>query len=273
MESTWDILLKELSFYGITVEENNSCTFNFNGSSQKQTIKQLIKIIQQDIKNNKNVFSDLWTDALLLLTGVSGHISDIASRDIFLFAIKDMVLLLRNFEEIRQTRLFEDYNKVLSRDINSFSQEAIQKIPGYKISIDWVLRSMHRLIYICKMLLFALQGKEYISNYKLANHQDPKIVLAIWTSETGGGPWSNLDLPMQERKWDWDEEGENLGETEKGKQAQRRYRKGLMNYPKMTDPEEGFFWVWPDLQRNQPWSWYNRKYEDVYPHRDYLQRP
>jgi len=78
------------------------------------------------------------------------------------------------------------------------------------------------------------------------------------------GPWANLDLPLKERVWQWDEEESNLMEREKARKNQLRY-----------NPEyniQGFYFVWQDRNRD-PYLFEKRREESPYPQRERLQIP
>ena len=144
-------------------------------------------------------------------------------------------------------------NNAFNRDIKSFSKDQIYKFIDYKITIDWTYRRINRLIYLRKLLSFSLLGKK-----KIAQHN---IKLARGVS----GPWSNLDLPVQERVFTWDDQEFNK-DVSKQKQKQNRYRKGFEAYDE-PGVAEGHYWR--EL-RNEPFSWADRGSESPYPSRSRL---
>jgi hypothetical protein len=74
------------------------------------------------------------------------------------------------------------------------------------------------------------------------------------------GPYSNLDIPMQERVFSWSAIDEETRGRDRDIRNQRRYRMGLEGY---NDPwvNEGF--KWREL-RNEPYLW-GKEGESPYP--------
>ena len=104
------------------------------------------------------------------------------------------------------------------------------------------------------MLIVAASGQGLVSRYTV------KLARGVT------GPYSNLNLPIQERVYPFKEL--ELGERTKIKQKQRRYRKGFENYHGGRFSEGHY---WREL-RNEPFSWYNRSFDDPYPSRSLLSR-
>ena len=110
-------------------------------------------------------------------------------------------------------------------------------------------------MYIGRLLKYAFRGKN-----KIAEQDIVKLARGI------SGPWAHLDLPMEERVFDFGDD-EMRGRV-KSRQRQRRYRKSMENY---HSPGVGEGHYWREI-RNEPFSWYDRESEDPYPHRNVLQR-
>jgi hypothetical protein len=181
-------------------------------------------------------------------------ITDERMSKLFIFSLKDMIKYLLCFEDIEETQYYEVISSSLTSDLNSFSREQIYKLPDYKILIDWVTRFISRLLYISKLLAFALLGPKKISKYQ------------IKTAKGISGPWARLDLPMEERVFDF---GDEIDQRTKGKQKQERYRQGLENYNNDGRVGEGYMWR---EMRNEPFKWTDRSTEDPYPGRNLLRR-
>ena len=106
-------------------------------------------------------------------------------------------------------------SQALARDVKYFNKQQVYYVPDLKISIDWISRNISKLLYIANLLSLASMGKNRVSK------------LEIKTAKGIAGPWSRLNLPMEERVFPF---GFGLRAREKGKQKQRRYTKGLENY-------------------------------------------
>lgn len=73
------------------------------------------------------------------------------------------------------------------------------------------------------------------------------------------GPWANLDLPIEERMWEFEGEDEEYFETRKKiRREQTRYNPEYVN---------GFYYKWDDITRD-PFSYYDK--DSPYKTRSYM---
>lgn len=254
---TWELLEKELSYYGIELIDNKRCRiFSGDGKNQTYGVIRSIKETNKIIKKQKKILLLLWNEIIEILQheNFAPEIIDEKMINLFIFSLKDLAKFLLCFEGYEKSKYHKAISIALTRDINSFDKQQIYKIPDYKISIDWVHRTISKLLYICKLLAFASMGRKRIAKYE------------IKTARGISGPWAHLDLPMEERVFPF---GQTLQDRTKGKQMQRRYRKGLANYNNDGRVGEGHYWR--EL-RNEPFSWADRAFEDPYPSRSMLSR-
>ena len=254
---TWLILEKELNYYGIRLVGNKKCQFcKETGTSSTLGILRTIKEFTKEIKRQKKLLLFLWEEVIHLLKENTNEplVCDEKMINLFIFSLKDMSKFLSCFD-LNHSYFDKQLNSALNRDINSFSREQILKLPNYKISIDWVHRYIHKLMYICKLLSYVSVGQESIAKYLMKN------------AKGISGPWANLDLPQEERVWPF--EDDYLFGREKDKKRQRRYRKGFENYNNGGSVGEGHYWR---EIRNEPYSWADRGSEDPYAHRSLLNR-
>ena len=252
---TWTLLGEELQYYGIDLISSTKCCVYDNDKQVKiQGIISTIRSINKSIKQQKRILLLLWNEIFFILSEQDGkkEIIDEKMIDLFLFSLKDMIKFLLCFEDVEKSKYYHIVSSALTKDIEDFNKKQIYQIPDYKISIDWVSRTINRLLYISNLLSFASIGPKKISEYD------------IKTAKGIAGPWSRLDLPMEERMFPF---GDELQQREKGKQKQRRYRQGLENYNGDGRVGEGHYWR--EL-RNEPFSWFDREYEDPYSHRSLL---
>jgi hypothetical protein len=255
----YTILTKELKYYGINLIDPRKCVVNFDNHSPKtQGIFKTIRQLNSTIKNKKKLLFELWTHVENLLNNSpiipNNNIIDVNMEKLFIFSLKDLLDYLLCFDEKEFTHFTQSISNALSRDIRSFNKEQIHLLPDYKISIDLTHRLITRLMYIQKLLMAALVKKK-------------KAVFRGKLAAGIGGPWSRLDLPMEERVFPF---GNELEERMEDKQKQVRYRKGLENYNASQFVGEGHYWR--EL-RNEPFSWADRAFDDPYPSRSVLSRP
>lgn len=252
---TWDILQKETAHFGVKVINSKICQIN----NKQAAIPVVISKLQKDLEENKKLFLHLWLavqDTLNEQTAPA-KCSDVKQVDLFIFSLKDLSKLIMCMGDLDKSQLKTDIDFALAKDVSYFDNHQINVIPNYKMSIDWVLRLIQRANYLCNLLKLAMTGETNVAN------QVMKMAKGI------SGPWANLDLPSRERVYDWWEEDANFRGRDKDIRGQRRYTKGFENYNNDGSVGEGHYWR---EIRNEPFSWYDRKTEDPYSHRDLLTR-
>jgi len=255
--NTWNILNKELKYFGIKLTNNKNCQFyDASGRLYNLSIQQTIQRIKKGIKSNIELFALLWqqVEKLLLEKNTEKLCIDENLKKLFIFSLKELSKMLLCFSDLDNSNLSKCIDSSLNRDINSFNSYQIDTLSNLKISLDWVHRLIHRLRYIVNLLEFASTGEKEVSNYR------------IKTARGVSGPSANLDLPMQERMYSYkSEDGRSLKGRQRDKINQRRYKKGLENYNNSGSVGEGYYWR---EIRNEPFSWYNRSSESPYPSRN-----
>jgi len=257
-ENTWDILNKELKYFGIKLIGNNKCQF-YNKEEALRTfpVKKTIQNIEFNISNNIKLFSETWDNICNVLTNKENNHQcyDQNLKKLFKFSLKELQKLLLAFEDMDNSNISKTIDNALNQDINSFSHQQIDTLSNYKISIDWIHRLIHLHKYLVSLLKLSCCGKDVISK--------KEIKLARGVS----GPWANLDLPMLERVYSFESEDlRGLKGRSRDKKYQRRYQKGLDNY-NSEGVGEGHYWR--EL-RNEPFLWSNRKTDSPYPGRNIL---
>lgn len=209
-------------------------------------IEEVIKGYRKDIKISFNYLFDI----------LNQHNTEKVLNDdikkIFKSMLKDLSIFLSAFD-MENSDYFKLIENTLNRDINSFSKKQIENVIDIKNGIDFYHRMVTRFLYIRKLLVIS-------SKYKYLERDGLKMKQAAIS-----GPWANLDLPMEERVWEYDDW--YLRGRMKDKQKQRRYTKGLKNYNNDGRVGEGHYWR--EL-RNEPYSWENIKTDSPYPRREYL---
>lgn len=252
----WEILIKELSWYGYKIVGKGNCQV-YNDASQIVTlhISKAIKMLSVNNQKNIDLFGNLWNEIGKLFKQEVPERDDIIDEKVktmFIFSVKELSKLVICFPGTNAEDIIKD---VLNCDIKKISKEQMSLLPHYKQSIDWVHRLIHRNQYVIKLLRIALKGKERVERY----------VKKIAYQNRVSGPWSNVYLPEEETKCPWDYEEEDLKNSDRDKWHQERYQKGFENY-NGGFVAEGHQWVEP---RNQPFLWGDDE-ENPYPHRDLL---
>jgi len=249
---SWQLVKKELAFYGIHFDGEKCQSYNSNGNLQTKDVAGQIKELKKQIDKKRKTFCFLWRESVSLLmedTPMPNASVDARSSELFAHALKDLAKLLDIFDDLDDTSLKKVIHCNLAKDITEFGSEQINLLPNFQIGIAWLHRELNKCVYLIDLLRFAAGGELYTNSYE------------IKTARGISGPWSNLDLPMLERVWPWQDEDENLRGRMKDIRNLSRYRMGLENYNNSDGVGEGFYWR--EL-RNEPYSWYDRKDEEPY---------
>ena len=263
----WDILTKELAIYGIKLINAGSCEVYHDNDFTQMPTNNAMSSIHKRVSYNGKILESVIQETINLLGtqqtfGIRSPL-DALSLNYFVNTLKDMydlsLFLKNNFifnDQELKSQFCNTIRQVLNKDYTEITKETILLLPSYKISLDWIFRKIELLAYIRSLLEFARMGPTRISQLNI------KVARGI------SGPWSNLDLPLLERKYPWADIAEEMAGRDRDKKMQRRYRKGFEVY---NDPYgrvgEGHYWR---EIRNEPYMWTDRKTESPYPSRNML---
>ncbi len=162
---------------------------------------------------------------------------------LFLSAVKKTFELSSIFTDLKP--ISKIIRQLLDTDIASSDDHLIRYFNDDHLKIQ----CLHRLVMI------ELYRKHLIRHY-----------MNITKLAQISGPWANLDLPMEERKWEWDEaEDEYFANRQKSRREQIRY-----NPENQT--KTGFYYVWQDLNLD-PYRFEDRKEDSPYKSRHLLTVP
>lgn len=242
-----DLIRKELAAQGIVPTDGNTCQWNGRRLSFDQCKKKLLS----SAADNKRILLRLWTEvAEHLGQKETGEPCPVA-RSMFVPAVQSLYALASNFAKLHENGVVAALKQALNNDSNAYSRLIMSKVVEFRLAIDWVHHLVRRDLYLCAL----------IDAYR-RSLQDHQVV-----ARGVAGPWSNLDLPMQERVFEWEDIEEEVAGRERDKRNQRRYRMGLENYGTGDfSPNEGFFWR---EIRNEPYS-FDDDSSNTYPHRSLL---
>ena len=268
MKSTWDTLQKETCYYGVKLTDQKTCQFRYKNKIYQTPIQTKIELIDKQIRDNNKLLDNLWkelSDLLKYEKEMEASIGiDVRLVNLFINSLKDIDALARLLcsasdrcrKSLIEIGFFKNLKLVLNTDYIDFPKDFITSVPDYKLCLDWTIRKNCILSYIRKLLRFVLSGQVFTSRD------------AVKLARGVAGPWSNLDLPMLERAFEWQDISDEVAGRQKDKQQQRRYRQGFENY---NSEKVGEGRYWREL-RNEPYSWYDRDSEDPYPSRSTLSK-
>lgn len=257
MNGSWDILCKELNVYGINVIDEHWCICKETG--KKLSLSSEIYHLREQHNKNSKLIKQLLFETIKVIDGKQNEngVLDLNMTNLFMNSVPDLLnfvkllsLTSNDYERfIGKYKIDKIIRGLLDKDCNDINSSCANSLINYKISLDWIYRKICKIEHIASILMFLHLGKKKVD----------KIII----KEARGvqGPWSNLDLPMEERVFSWDEvAGETYG-REKDKRNQQRYKMGLDTYNKSGRVGEGYYWR---EMRNEPFSWNNRFIDSPY---------
>lgn len=239
-----DLLLEEMRVLGISpIEGGFKITVGddlFDCFSPSECCQHIENGIEELRKEIWETWNDLGNVAEVILHNTSEN-SGSLNNLLFLNSVKKSFLLSRVFSDLRE--ITNQLRSLFNIDIAEVHENLIHRFNSLYLRI--------RLIH------YLIMSELYRLN-----------VMHKWSRTTKqaqvSGPWANLDLPMQERLWEWDEDEEYFENREKARREQVRY-----------NPEtnmQGFFYVWQDLSRD-PYLFTDMKKDSPYKSRMYLSIP
>jgi len=260
--NTKELLIKELDKYGITIIDDTECSFSIGDRKFKSKIVSKIYLLKKDHIYNIKIIKQLLLEVIKLLSSdssTSTNSSIINDKNLnisidALYGIWNLVKLLIHCKDykdfIKKHDICSISRKTFDKDVLFFSSDILNCIANHRIALDWIYRSNKKIEYTASLLALLLEGSDKIDN------------IVVKVAKGVQGPWGNLDLPMEERVFNWDDvSGETYG-RDKDKRMQQRYLMGYDNYNKSGKVGEGYYWR--EL-RNEPFAWKDRYTDSPYP--------
>ena len=208
-----------------------------------KTLQEVTNFINLGIKELIEHISRSWRDLDTLSQRIlqgqgqnSGNIDNL----LFLNAAQKSFQLISSFTDLQPIQ--KTLQQLLDTDIIQADDHLIKAFNSEYVSIQALHRLIMNELYRLKIV-----------------HKMSQMVKAAQIS----GPWANLDLPMKERVWEWDEgEDEYFGDRIRARREQIRY-----NPENAT--KSGFYYVWQDLTRD-PYLFEDMKKDSPYKSRHSL---
>ena len=238
-----DLLRIELKACGILRNGNGFSLEIGDEIVQRPSLSACLDTVNQAILELKYHISDRWQE----LSSIADKISSDYGRNtgsldnlIFLNSVKHSFSLSRQFSDL--IHVSESILGVLESDIASVDSNLVKHF-----NVEYLrIKCSHKLIM------------NELYRIKLLNRY-----MKLTKSAGISGPWSNLELPIEERVWEWDED--YFQEREKDKRSQIRY-----------NPEEaastGAYYVWVDQTRD-PYAFTDLQKDSPYKSRSTMTIP
>jgi len=235
----------ELTANGIVKQPCGAFLLQVAGDEVRCPFDQCAEICRNELNGLK---CELW-DAWELL----GHLADLIVSEpqyndsscldnlLFLNSVKKAHLFSVLFDELLPVS--QSIQKILSCDIAHIDEQLVQQFNEIYVGIKTLHALVMKEIYRCKLL------RKYSVLNKAAGIS---------------GPWANLDLPMKERVWPWEEDEQWFNERTQARQKQTRYNPEYNMY--------GVYFEWRDENRN-PYRFEDRKTDSPYRSRHQISIP
>lgn len=242
-----DLLIGELDFFGIVPVENSNYQIEVGDETiLVENLKEAKSIIKDAIKELKTYLYSKWEDLkhliLVILENTTGNQSSL-NNIIFLNGARKLFYLSKRFPELKGIHSL--IKELMNTDVSETHPNLINKFNIKYFEIKTIHQLILNEIYKSKLIsrMSQLQKEAQIS-----------------------GPWANVDLPMKERVWEWDADGdeEYFADRTKSRKQQPRYN------PETN--KQGFYFVWQDLNLS-PYSFEDRDHESPYKGNNYLSIP
>jgi hypothetical protein len=238
-----EILQKELAVHGISFEEGQ---VSYRG--KPSSVGEIQKNLDDRLAKNKKFLHRICREFYDELKNPTAGDADKQTRRMFVHAIKSVYSIFSESKcPIPLVRAAYD---IVNSDSGLFSAKFMSKVIDFHLGLQWLIHLIRRDHYTRHLV-----GK-YL---KLIARKRVSMARGF------GGPWGRLDLPMEERVFEWSDVAEETAGRTGDKQRQRRYRMGLENTSDNW-PNEGFYWR---EIRNEPFLWGDED-ENPYPHRNVL---
>lgn len=235
--SAFDIKKTKGGSYEIRVGDDNSRVRSLDEAAN--LINEAVEELKESLWENWNNLRDV---AEIIVNNEHSNNGGLDNL-LFLSNVKKSYLLSSIFTDLEEVN--KSIQGLFNIDVANVSDHLI---------------STYNLTYLKVKLIHRLVMRE-MYRLKLISH----VKTMQKSAQSVSGPWANLDLPMKERVWEWDDgEEEYFSLRQKARREQVRYN------PEYT--KDGFFYVWQDLTRD-PYKFEGQNSDSPYKSRHMLQIP
>lgn len=241
---------QELAFYGFSVSEDR---VNILDHGFSEPINIFYSRIENIKKENINYLKEEWSRVCENVNPIAGGINVS-----FLRVLQKSInrLYKKSFHEVfKNTKISSHINNLSSICADRMSAATAEQAAVAVSRIEIYEYNIKKIEYI-KYLI------KIINNHKMQKSAS----IGVDINSSIQGPYSNLDLPMQERVFEWKDIDEETMARQESKQKQKRYTMGLEDMSS-SEPKVGYYWR--EL-RNDPYPFPYGEDEANYPYRKVL---
>lgn len=244
-----EISSRELNHFGISILSNNRLLLDKTGVNMSlDRFASMIESRYDQILNIKKSIISQLEDA------TSNSIRDF-KKELTRPSLSSLKYFLKEVSSLQgyNSSFQEKIKHILNGCGFNFSVISRKNIILYKMISRWLDYLIKRDLYIYQLVINTI-------NKSMLETDHEKVARGIQ------GPWGNLDLPMQERVFKWDDVSEETYGRRADIQKQRRYVMGLEDY---HSPNVKVGYYFREL-RNEPYLFSDSDTESPYPHRNLL---
>lgn len=238
-----DLLQSELRCYDIVPTQGGYRIRAGDEDILCSSADECIQYIERAVQELKDSLWDKWSDLGRLSHFIASQPSFAEAGieyKLFLSNVKKSTQLANRFSELESIE--QSIRTIYQLDISQVGVEAARDFNRISMQIRVLHHLVMREMYRLRLLQRATKKTASVA-----------------------GPWQNLDLEMEERVWEWDQqEVDYFGDRQKEKRDSPRYNPEY-------NPQGFYFWF--DDKNRDPYSWKDRKDESPYPILDYTSTP
>lgn len=241
-----ELLKAEMRAFDITNSSNGYSICIGDEILTAPNLSQCCQLIDSGVSELKQHLFETWhglQQTAEKMLREDGQNSGSLDNLLFLSAVKKSFELSHIFTDLQS--ITETIRRLLDTDIASSDGHLIRHFNDDYLRIQ----CLHRLIMI------ELYRKHLVNRY-----------MTITKQAQISGPWANLDLPMEERKWEWDEGEEDYFDN------RQKSRREQIRYNPENQTKSGFYYVWQDLNLD-PYRFEDMKEDSPYKSRSLLTVP
>lgn len=241
-----DLLYFELRNFDIFPDHDGTIELRVgDGYTKSTSLEDCDFLLKESIQELKKTLLESWEDladvALLVIHNESYNPGSLENL-LFLNSVKNAVRLSSNFSQL--ANITKSLLPLFNVDLAKVSPVLIKRFNHNYLTVS----------LINHLIMEELYRRHLLARFK-------KITKTAQVS----GQWANLDLPMKERMWEWqDDDEEYFGNREKARKEQTRYNPETNKF--------GFYYVWQDYSRD-PYSFDDMKEDSPYKSRHILTIP
>lgn len=222
------IVQQELPLYGVNIGDN-SCSIRIGDQDIIcDSIDEAIHHLNCGISELKGILLQRWRELSLLCSSII-NATDTNTPSL------DNVFFLTNLRKIYFfSRLYDDFD-IVSNTIKSLFNVDITNISNESICL-------FNTLYLNIKAIHLLLETEIYKACLLDNLVNTK------TAQSVSGPWSNLDLEMEERMWSGEDNDDEMTERTRARKNQTRYNPEYLDDDE--DDKKRTYFKWDDYNRS-----------------------